>query len=185
MVQGSLNPNITFLGEKLWPVAWNKIFTYSIWGKKLKDKKGKNENFEKTTLKSTFLGQKVCSIARVQTDRHTHRQTHTEINTEDCLSGFQDFFLQSIMKDRSNNFFSSFLLCPSHAGTVLPFRHRVGLILTAASVANDWKKKLTNQHIIRGIESFPSCDVISLQPYQDLVTGWQGHHRGREPTESP
>ena len=24
MVQGSLNPNITFLGEKLWPVAWKK-----------------------------------------------------------------------------------------------------------------------------------------------------------------
>ena len=24
MVQGSLNPNITFLSEKLWPVAWNK-----------------------------------------------------------------------------------------------------------------------------------------------------------------
>ena len=24
MIQGSLNPNITFLGEKLWPVVWNK-----------------------------------------------------------------------------------------------------------------------------------------------------------------
>ena len=27
MVQGSLNPNITFLGEKPWPVAWKKEFT--------------------------------------------------------------------------------------------------------------------------------------------------------------
>ena len=25
MVQGSLNPNITFLGEKLWPVAWKHL----------------------------------------------------------------------------------------------------------------------------------------------------------------
>ena len=30
MVQGSLNPNITFLGEKLWPVAWNQTFTSCI-----------------------------------------------------------------------------------------------------------------------------------------------------------
>ena len=28
MVQGSLNPNITYLDEKLCPVAWNKQFTY-------------------------------------------------------------------------------------------------------------------------------------------------------------
>ena len=27
MVQGSLNPNITFLDEKLWPVAWNQKYT--------------------------------------------------------------------------------------------------------------------------------------------------------------
>ena len=27
MVQGSLNPNITFLGEKLWMVAWKQKFT--------------------------------------------------------------------------------------------------------------------------------------------------------------
>ena len=36
------------------------------------------------------------------TDRQTHRQTDTKLNTEDTLSGFQDFFLQSIIKDRSN-----------------------------------------------------------------------------------
>ena len=36
MVQGSLNPNITFLGEKLWPVAWNQKFTSVIYGKKSK-----------------------------------------------------------------------------------------------------------------------------------------------------
>ena len=32
MLQGSLNPNITFLGEKLWPVAWNKTITSVIPG---------------------------------------------------------------------------------------------------------------------------------------------------------
>ena len=53
-------------------------------------------------LKITFLCQKVCSVARVQTDRHTDTQTDTKVNTEDTLSGFQEFFLQSIIKDRSN-----------------------------------------------------------------------------------
>ena len=58
--------------------------------------------------KIRFLGQKVCSVARVQTHRqtdthtHTHTQTHTKVNTEDTLSGFQEFLLQPIIKDRSN-----------------------------------------------------------------------------------
>ena len=57
--------------------------------------------------KIRFIGQKVCSVARVQTDRQTHRQTDTqtdrhEVKTEDTLSGFQEFFLQPIIKDRSN-----------------------------------------------------------------------------------
>ena len=45
MVQGSLNPNITILGEKLWPEAWNQKFTSVIEGKKSKNayKKRKNE----------------------------------------------------------------------------------------------------------------------------------------------
>ena len=38
--------------------------------------------------KIRFIGQKVCSVARVQTDR----QTDTKVKTEDTLSGFQDFF---------------------------------------------------------------------------------------------
>ena len=50
--------------------------------------------------KIRFIGQKVCSVAHVQTDTHT--QTDTKVNTEDTLSGFQDFFLQPIIKDRSN-----------------------------------------------------------------------------------
>ena len=55
--------------------------------------------------KIRFLGQNVCSVAWLQTDRQTHRhtdtQTHTKVKTEDTLSGFQEFFLQPIIKDRS------------------------------------------------------------------------------------
>ena len=52
--------------------------------------------------KIRFLGQKVCSVARVQRDTRTDRQTHTKVKTEDTLSGFQEFFLQPIIKDRSD-----------------------------------------------------------------------------------
>ena len=53
--------------------------------------------------KIRFLGQKVCSVACVQ----THTQTHTKVTTEGTLSGFQDFFLQPIIKDRPNNCYGS------------------------------------------------------------------------------
>ena len=36
MLQGSLNTNIIFLGEKLWPVAWNKRFASVIQGQNRK-----------------------------------------------------------------------------------------------------------------------------------------------------
>ena len=57
-----------------------------------------------------FLGQKVCSVAHVQTDRLTRRhtdrqtdkQTDTKVNTEDTLSGFHEFFLQPIIKKQYN-----------------------------------------------------------------------------------
>ena len=48
--------------------------------------------------KIRFLGQKVCSVAHGL----THRQTHTKVGTEGILLGFQDFFLQPIIKDRPN-----------------------------------------------------------------------------------
>ena len=43
-----------------------------------------------------FLGQKVCPVAHLRTDGHTH----TKVTTEGILSGFQEFFLQPIIKDR-------------------------------------------------------------------------------------
>ena len=49
--------------------------------------------------KIRFLHQKVCSL----THERTHRHTHMKVNTEDTLSGFQEFFLQPIFKDRPNN----------------------------------------------------------------------------------
>ena len=45
--------------------------------------------------KIRFLGQKVCSVARLHTDTHK-----SDMGT---LSGFQEFFLQPIIKDRPNN----------------------------------------------------------------------------------
>ena len=52
--------------------------------------------------KIRFIGQKVCSVARVQTDRHTRTQTDTKVNTKDTFSGFEECSLQPIIKDRSN-----------------------------------------------------------------------------------
>ena len=52
--------------------------------------------------KIRFLGQKMCSVARLRTDRQTDTQTDTKVNTEDTLSRFQEFPLQPIIKDRSN-----------------------------------------------------------------------------------
>ena len=50
--------------------------------------------------KIRFLGQNVCSYT--QTDTQTDRQTHTKVKTEGTLSGFQDFFLQPIIKKWAN-----------------------------------------------------------------------------------
>ena len=93
-------------------------------------KKRKNENFEKQknvffllmsqgslNPKIGFLGQKVCSVARLHTDTQTHRHTHTKVTTVGTLSGFKEFFLQPIIKDRPNiEFFHHAILAtdPSH-----------------------------------------------------------------------
>ena len=51
------------------------------------------------------LGSYVKKFALQPAYGHTHRQTHTKVDTENTLSGFQDFFLQPIMKDRSNRWY--------------------------------------------------------------------------------
>ena len=113
MVQGSLNPNITFLGEKLWPGAWNKKITSVIEGKnlkmpikcvKMKISKNKKMRFflmsqGSLNPKIRFLGQKVWPVARGQTDRRTDRRTRKWKQR----APFQEFFLQHIIKDRPKN----------------------------------------------------------------------------------
>ena len=97
MVQGSLNPNTTFLGEKLWPLAWNQNFTnlkkkylkMAIKSVKMKISKNKKMRFFLVSQgsfhpKIRFLDQKVYSVARLQADR----QTHTKVITEGTLSGY-------------------------------------------------------------------------------------------------
>ena len=80
MVQGSLTPNIIFLGEKLWLVAWNnkKKHTSFISRKRL-------IKSVKISIKiiMRFLGQNVCHVACLQTGTHTDTQTDTKGNTED------------------------------------------------------------------------------------------------------
>ena len=51
--------------------------------------------------KIRFLGQKVCSVACVHTHTLKERHTNTKVNTEDTLSGFQEFFLQPFIKNCS------------------------------------------------------------------------------------
>ena len=53
-----------------------------------------------TQPKIRFLGQKMCSVARERTDR----QMHTKVTTVGTLSGFQEFFLPSIIKEWPKNF---------------------------------------------------------------------------------
>ena len=45
----------------------------------------------------------ICSLLTDgQTDRQTDRQTDTKVTTVGTLSGFSEFFLQPIIKDRPN-----------------------------------------------------------------------------------
>ena len=72
------NPKISFLNSKN--------------GRKI----CKNADFEKPLFE-------ISNLSNGQTDRQTDRQTHTKVTTEGTLSGFQEFFLQPIIKDRPKN----------------------------------------------------------------------------------
>ena len=118
-VQGFLNPNITFLGEKMWHVAWNQKITSVIKGKNrkmpiisVKTKISKKcvifPMFQGSPNPKRFLAQKMRPVARSQTDRHSHRQTDTH------FQGFMFFFLQPIIKDRPNMYnliYRFYLIC--------------------------------------------------------------------------
>ena len=116
MSQGSFQPKIRFLGQKVCSVArlrtdGQKIYQCYI-RKKSKNayKKRKNENFEKQ--KNAFFSHvpritqpknQVPRPKSVPCSPRTDGQTHTKVTTDSTLSGFQEFFLQSIIKDRPNN----------------------------------------------------------------------------------
>merc|ERR1711923_578911 len=95
MSQGSFSPKITFLGQKVSSVARRQTDRKVKMVLKIpffKISKNKKLSFflmsqGSFSPKIRFLGQKVSSVARTQTDR----QTDTKVNTEDTLSGFQDF----------------------------------------------------------------------------------------------
>ena len=60
-----------------------------------------------STQKIWFLGQWVCSVAHGLTNTHRQTDRHTDTHTHESEyrgqpSGFQEFFLQPISKDRSN-----------------------------------------------------------------------------------
>ena len=57
--------------------------------------------------KIRFLGQKMCSVARRQTHRQT--DTHTKVTIVGTLSGFQEFFFQPFIKDRTNRDHATYL----------------------------------------------------------------------------
>ena len=50
--------------------------------------------------KIRFLGRKMCSVARERTEG----RTDTKVTTVGSLTGFQEFFLQPIIKDWPKNF---------------------------------------------------------------------------------
>ena len=95
MSQGSFSPKIRFLGQKVSSVARRQTDRKVKMVLKIpffKISKNKKLSFflmsqGSFSPKIRFLGQKVCSVARSQTDR----QTDTKVNTEDTLSGLQDF----------------------------------------------------------------------------------------------
>ena len=69
--------------------------------------------------KIRFVGQKLCPVAR----GHTDGQTHTKVNTAGTLSGFQDFFLQPIIKDRPNITMSCRDDCLSTSTSTVTYTH--------------------------------------------------------------
>merc|ERR1711923_339838 len=69
----------------------------------LKNKKNAFLSYvSRITLPKNQIPSSKTVVSSSRTETHTDRQTHTKVNTEGTLSGFQDFFLQPITKDRLN-----------------------------------------------------------------------------------
>ena len=117
-----------------------------------------------------FLDQKVCSVSR-QTDRQ--RDIH-EVNTEDTLSGFQDFFLQPIIKDRSNNLSSKIGPKTSHGNIVHSGRRSINPITRHQTLVY-WERKRTIKGINWNKDINPSWSITSLFSSIRVIPSWSPH----------
>ena len=115
MFQGSFNLKSRFLGQKVWPAAREQTHTHTK-----VTTVGALSGFQSFSFNlSRRIGPKRCvffsypkdqSIQKLESqvkkcalylvDRQTDRPTDTKVNKEDTLSGFQEFLLQPIIKDR-------------------------------------------------------------------------------------
>ena len=103
--------------------------------------------------KIRFLGEKIWPVARAHTDRHTHRVT-----TVGTLSGFQDFFLQPIIKDWSNKH--------SNANVSMSINQvrLVGIWLLDRSLMIGWRKNSWNPERVSSVFTFVSvCLSVCLR----------------------
>ena len=69
----------------------------------MKISKNKKMRFFPRVIRITQPKNKVPRSKGVLCSPITDRQTHTKVTTVGTLSGFQEFFLQPIIKDRPNN----------------------------------------------------------------------------------
>ena len=106
-----------------------------------------------------FLGQKMCSVARGQTDTHIDRHTHAKVNTEDTLSGFQEFFLQSIITDRSKNSVNL------HFETIITFHGMACLCFLRHYTKIAMKLSILTaiSHIIPHFKTYQLCHMLPSQ----------------------
>ena len=70
----------------------------------MKISKNKKKTFFSHVPRITHSKNKVPRSKGVICSLLTDGRTDTKVNTDDTLSGFQDIFLQPIIKDRSNNY---------------------------------------------------------------------------------
>ena len=87
MSQGSLNPKIMFLGQKVYPVARLHTHTHTHTHTQT------HRHTDRVTTEGSLSGFQIFFLQPIIKDR---------LITEDTRTGFQGFFLQPIIKDRSN-----------------------------------------------------------------------------------
>ena len=128
--------------------------------------------------KIRFLGQTVWPVARPQTDRQTDTRTH-RVTTEGTLSGFQDFFLQPIIKDRPNinkhvNVYNSFVVIVSNYRT-----HELSYPLTSLWAVMDRSRYTRYEYLglLNGDQGSKYDIIVSFQWWITCLTirSWHCH----------